>query len=151
MSSWLCSTAITMTLIQCSVSVWCSVLLPVLSSLPAWLTIQSLFSLCLVLCPATISEWFTCLNHNSVICWIKLEMLKQSKIILKSLTSFCWHPYWSHFIRSLRNVRLNKIFERTYQDGAGVGLVVDKERGVFGTNMCTYHKEKELVCPPLWC
>ena len=36
-------------------------------------------------------------------------MLKQSKIILKSLISFCWHPYWSHFIRSLRNVRLNKI------------------------------------------
>ena len=74
-------------------------------------------------------------------------MLKQSKIILKSLTSFRWHPYRSHFIRSLRNVRLNKIFERTYQDGAGVGLDVDKESGVFRTDMCTYHKEKELVCP----
>ena len=46
-------------------------------------------------------------------CWIKLEVLKHSKIILKSLTSFRWHPYWSHFIRSLRNVRLNKINERT--------------------------------------
>ena len=68
-------------------------------------------------------------------------MLKQSKIILKSLTSFHWHPYWSCFIRSLRNVRLNKIFERTYQDGTGVGLAVDKERGVFGTNVCTYHKD----------
>ena len=80
-------------------------------------------------------------------CWIKLEMLKQSKIILKSLTSFRWHPYWSCFIRSLRNVRLNKIFERTYQDGTGVGLFVDKERGVFRTNRCTYHMEKELVWP----
>ena len=59
-------------------------------------------------------------------------MLKQSKIILKSLTSFCWHPYGSCFIRSLRNVRLNKIFERTYQDGTGVGFVVDKERGYLG-------------------
>ena len=39
-------------------------------------------------------------------------MLKQSKIILKSLTSFCWHPYWSHFIRSLRNVRLNRNHRR---------------------------------------
>ena len=44
-------------------------------------------------------------------------MLKQSKIILKSLTSFCWHPYWSRFIRSLRNVRLNKIWtNRDQQD-----------------------------------
>ena len=57
-------------------------------------------------------------------CWIKLEVLKQSKIILKSLTSFCWLPYWSCFIRSLRNVRLNKIIEKTYQDGTGVGLFV---------------------------
>ena len=80
-------------------------------------------------------------------CWIKLEVLKQSKIILKSLTSFRWHPYWSYFIRSLRNVRLNKINERTYQDGTGVGLVVDKERGVFRIHVCTYHREKELVCP----
>ena len=64
------------------------------------------------------------IHHKTTFsCWIKLEMLKQSKIILKSLTSFCWHPYWSRFIRSLRNVRLNKILERTYQDGAGVGLV----------------------------
>ena len=74
-------------------------------------------------------------------------MLKQSKIILKSLTSFCWHPYWSCFISSLRNVRLNKIFERTYQDGTGVGLVDKEMGGVFGTNMCTYHKEKELLFP----
>ena len=44
-------------------------------------------------------------------------------------------------------LRLNKIFKRTYQDGTGAGLV-DKERGVFRTNVCTYHKEKELVCPP---
>ena len=73
-------------------------------------------------------------------------MLKQSKIILKSLTSFCWHPYWSCFIRSLRNVRLNKIFEKTYQDGAGVGLVVVKERRVY---MCTYHKENKLVPPTM--
>ena len=59
------------------------------------------------------------------------------------MTSFHWHPYWSHFIRSLRNVRLNKINERTYQDGTGVVLVVDKERGVFRTYTCTYHREKE--------
>ena len=26
-------------------------------------------------------------------------MLKQGKIIIKSWPSFCWHPYWSHFIR----------------------------------------------------
>ena len=57
-------------------------------------------------------------------------MLKQSKIILKSLTSFHWHPYRSRFIRSLRNVRLDKIFERTYQDSTGVGLV-DKDQITF--------------------
>ena len=51
----------------------------------------------------------------------------------------------------MRNVRQHKIFERTYQDGADVGLIVDKERGVFRTYACTYHREKELVCPPLWC
>ena len=37
------------------------------------------------------------------------------------------------------NVRLTKIVKKTYQDGADVGLVVDKERGVFGIYMCTYH------------
>ena len=33
-----------------------------------------------------------------------------------------------------------------YQDGAAV-VLLDKE-GVFGIHACTYHKEKELVCPP---
>ena len=29
------------------------------------------------------------------------------------------------------NVRLTKIIKKTYQDGTAVGLIVDKERGVF--------------------
>ena len=37
--------------------------------------------------------------------------------------------------------------KETYQDGTGVGLVVDKERGVFRIHACTYHRKKELVHP----
>ena len=36
----------------------------------------------------------------------------------------------------------------TYQDGSGIGLFVDKERGVFRIHMCTYHKEKKIMCTP---
>ena len=38
--------------------------------------------------------------------------------------------------------------EETYQDGTGVGLVVDKERGVFRIHVCTYHRKKKFVHPP---
>ena len=36
----------------------------------------------------------------------------------------------------------------TYQDGTGAGPVVDKERGLFRIHVCTYHKEKEIMCAP---
>ena len=66
------------------------------------------------------------LKHNK----IKLVVLKQSNIIIELLTSFC-----CHFIRSLRSVRLTIKNKETYQDDTGVGLVVDKEWGVFRIHM----------------
>ena len=63
------------------------------------------------------------------------------------MTSFHWHPYWSCLIRSLENVRLNKIFERTYQDGTGVGLVVDKERGYLSHACVLTIRKKEKGVP----
>ena len=39
------------------------------------------------------------------------------------------------------NVRLTKIIKKTYQDGTAVGLIVDKERGVFRMDACTDHWE----------
>ena len=39
--------------------------------------------------------------------------------------------------------------EETYQDGAGVGLVVDKERGVFRIHACTYHRKRNMCAPTI--
>ena len=46
---------------------------------------------CQILLDTRASKSFMPKSHY--LCSIKLEVLKQSKIILKSLTSFCWHPY----------------------------------------------------------
>ena len=63
------------------------------------------------------------------------------KSLLKSWQAFAGIHTEAASSGHWENVRLTNNIKKTYQDGTDVGLDVDKERGVFGIDTCTYHWE----------
>ena len=63
------------------------------------------------------------------------------KSLLKSWQAFAGFHAEAASSGHWENVRLTNIIKKTYQDGAAVDLNVDKERGVFGMDACTYQWE----------
>ena len=60
------------------------------------------------------------------------------KSLLKSWQAFAGFHAEAASSGHWGNVRLTKYYKGTYQEGAAVDLNVDKERGMFGIDMCTY-------------